>query len=128
MQTAALWGVIGLGAWIAAAALLMLVSPARAIAMLRRTASSRTVNTVEQGLRLLAGAALAIRAPASEAPQLFEHAGYFVIASSILLLVLPLRWHSAYANWWADRLAPTAVRMLAPVSLTAGVAVAWAAI
>ena len=92
--------------WLISVALLMLLAPTRVLNILRATASSRRVNNVEQGLRLLAGAALRVRAPAAKSPLVFEIGGWFVVASSIALLVVPLRWHSAYARWWADRLRP----------------------
>jgi hypothetical protein len=106
----------------------MAIWPETALRVLRLTASTRTVNNVEQGLRLLAGCALLLRSPASKLPQSFEVAGWFIILSSLVLLVLPLRWHSAYAAWWAGRLRPAAVRMFAPVSALAGISLIYAAL
>jgi hypothetical protein len=115
------------GLWLIAAGAFMAFWPDRALHVLSLTASTRAVNNVEQGLRLLAGVALLLRAPASKLPQLFEIAGWFIVLSSLILLVLPLRWHSAYACWWADRLAPLAVRAVAPLSTLAGVGLIYAA-
>ena len=114
--------------WLICVAVLMLLAPTRALNILRATASSRRVNNVEQGLRLLAGTALIVRAPAAKSPLVFEIGGWFVVASSIALLVMPLRWHSAYARWWADRLRPWSVRTMAPLSATAGLALAYLSI
>lgn len=113
--------------WLMATALLMALRPRRALYMLGRTAATRRINNIEQGLRLAAGAAMILRAPASKLPQPFEAAGWFIVLSSLVLLVLPLRWHAAYACWWAARLAPAAVRALAPVSALAGIGLIYLA-
>jgi hypothetical protein len=105
----------------------MALQPKRALHVLSLTASTRTINNLEQGLRLLAGVALLLRAPASKLPQPFEIGGWFIILSSLVLLIVPLRWHSAYACWWADRLAPAAVRAVAPFSALAGLGLIYAA-
>lgn len=70
---------------------------------------------------------MVVRAEASKLPQFFETAGLFIIASSIVLLLIPLRWHSGYAVWWSNRLTPVAVRSLAPFSLVAGASLIYAA-
>jgi hypothetical protein len=105
----------------------MAFRPKNALHVLSLTASTRLINNVEQGLRLIAGLALVLRAPASKLPQAFEIAGWFIILSSLVLLILPLRWHSAYACWWASRLAPAAVRVIAPISAAAGAGLIYAA-
>jgi hypothetical protein len=125
------WGLIGsvvAGVWLIGAAVFMAFGPERALLVLRLTASSRLINNVEQGLRLAAGAALILRSPASKLPAAFEVAGWFIVLSSLMLLVLPLRWHSAYAIWWADRLPPMAVRLVAPLSALAGVGLIYFAL
>jgi hypothetical protein len=127
MNRVGLIGSAAAGLWLIAAGAFMAFWPDRALHVLSLTASTRAVNNVEQGLRLLAGVALLLRAPASKLPQLFEIAGWFIVLSSLILLVLPLRWHSAYACWWADRLAPLAVRAVAPLSTLAGVGLIYAA-
>ena len=128
MGEAALLGVAALSAWLCAAGAIRTLQPARALDLLRLTASTRLLNTLEQGLRLLAGAALVVRAPWSKLPQSFEVAGWFIVLSSVVLLVLPLRWHSAYAIWWSKRLSSAAVRTIGPLSCAAGIAILYAAI
>jgi hypothetical protein len=127
MEQVGLVGSVLAGLWLIATAALMAFQPGRALDVLSLTASTRMVNNVEQGLRLFAGVALLLRAPASKLPQGFAIAGWFIVLSSIVLLVLPLRWHSAYACWWADRLAPNMVRAVAPLSALAGFWLIYAA-
>jgi hypothetical protein len=127
MEQVGLIGSVAAGLWLIATGAFMVFWPKHALHVLSLTASTRMINNVEQGLRLLAGVALLQRAPASKLPQAFEIAGWFIVLSSLILLVLPLRWHSAYACWWADRLAPVAVRAVAPLSALAGLGLIYAA-
>ncbi len=113
METAALLVVAAAGLWLVATALLMALRPLSFLHVLSLTASSRRINNIEQGLRLLAGLALIIRAGDSKLPILFEVGGWFIITSSVILLVLPLRWHAAYAVWWSLKLKPWVVRAIA---------------
>ena len=128
MQTIALFIIALSGLWLIGVAALMAAWPRRFLDLLRLTASSWRVNITEQGLRLLAGLALIVRAGSSKLPWLFETGGWFVVGSSIILLVMPLRLHSAYAIWWSHRLKPWAVRATAPFSAMFGVGLVYAAL
>lgn len=128
MEQIALAGTAAAGLWLIGVGALMALLPDTALQVLRLTASTRTINNSEQGLRLIAGLAVLLRSPASKLPQVFEIAGWFIILSSLLLLVLPLRWHSNYAIWWADRFRPAAVRFVAPMSAFAGIGLIYAAV
>lgn len=128
MQAAALLVLIAAGGWLIAVGLMMGFRPHRALHVLSLTASSHRVNLTEQVPRAIAGTALIVRAGASKLPQLFETAGWFILASSLALMVVPLAWHSGYAKWWARRIPPLAVRALAPFSLCFGfglICAAW---
>lgn len=127
MEQVGFVGSVAAGLWLIGTGAFMALLPQRALHVLSLTASTRTINNVEQGLRLLAGVALLLRAPASKLPQSFEIAGWFVVLSSMVLLVLPLRWHSAYACWWANRLASAAVQAVAPLSALLGIGLIYAA-
>lgn len=128
MDHLALAGTAAAGLWLISVGALMAFLPDTALGVLRLTASTRTINNSEQGLRLIAGLAFLFRSPASKLPQVFEIVGWFIILSSLVLLVLPLRWHSAYAVWWADRFNPAAVRFVAPMSALAGIGLIYAAV
>jgi hypothetical protein len=127
MQMAALIVLIAAGGWLVATGLLMALRPLRALHILSLTATSHRVNLSEQVPRLIAGAAMVIRAEASQFPQLFEVAGVFIATSSLVLMVIPLAWHNGYAVWWAKRIPPRAVRVIAPFSMASGAALVWAA-
>ncbi len=127
MQVLALVILVAAGCWLVATGALMALRPEQALHILSLTATSHRVNLSEQVPRLIAGAAMVVRADASKLPLLFEVAGWFIVASSLVLLVIPLAWHNGYAVWWAKRIPPLAVRAIAPFSLLFGVGLIYAA-
>ena len=133
MQPVALIVVIAAGLWLAGVGLLMALRPDYCLDLLARMtasleASSWRLNLTEQGLRILVGAALVVRAPASKLPLAFEVAGWILAATSILILMLPMRWHAAYGRMLLQRLAPPTVRVLSPLPVLAGAGLIYAAL
>lgn len=122
MQTAALAIIVLFALWIAAGSAMAILRPALARAWIGRFASSHAVNWAEQAWRGLAGAALLVRAGASRAPELFTVAGWMVLASALALLIVPLRWHAGYAQYWSRRLP----LLVLPIAGAAGLAMAGA--
>jgi hypothetical protein len=106
---------------------IMIARPHDALGILSRTASTYRINAAEQVPRLIAGAAMMVRADLSRFPLFFEWAGLFIVASSVVLLVIPLRWHNGYAVFWAKRIPIGVVRTIGPVSMLGGLALIWAA-
>jgi hypothetical protein len=124
--------VIAAGLWLAGVGALMAFRPSYCLELFERMtaaleASNWRLQITEQGLRIVAGAALITRAPASELPMAFEVAGWILVATSVLILVVPVRWHAAYGRWWVGRIAPLAVGVLSPVPVLAGAGLIYAA-
>lgn len=128
MQEAALIVLAAASLWLVAIGVLMAAEPRRFLRLLALTAASHRINLTEQGFRLIAGAALIVRAPSSKLPGLFEIGGWFVLLSSVLLMIVPLRVHAGYAIWWSRTLRPWTVRFIAPLSAAAGAGLLYAAI
>lgn len=128
MQTVALVILIAASIWLVAVGIAMAWRPATCIRLLGKMASTQRINLAEQALRGSAGAAMVVRAAHSKAPLLFEVAGWFIVATSILLIFLPLRWHAAFAIWWSQTLRPGAVRALSPVAAALGTALSYASL
>jgi hypothetical protein len=127
MLTLAWLVLLAAAGWLAWVGWLMAFRPLTALDLLSRTATTYRINATEQVPRLIAGAAMIVRAEVSRFPLLFEVAGWFIVASSVVLLVIPLRWHNSYAVFWARRIPPGVVRMIAPFSVLGGIALIWAA-
>ena len=114
--------------WLALVASVCAVRPGKAREALAAFGTTWTIQIGEQILRGLAGAALIVRAPLSKAPEVFTVAGWFVLASSVLILVLPRRWHNAYSVWWARHTPLWGFRLLALPSVVLAVTLAWSAL
>jgi hypothetical protein len=124
---------MGAGLWLVGVAVLMALRPGYCLHLFDRMsrkleASNWRVQFIEQGLRVLAGAALIVRAPASKLPLAFEVAGWLLVVTSALIMIVPIRWHGAYGNWWVNRISPSLIRVLSPVPAAVGAVIIYAAI
>ncbi|MFU7529099.1 hypothetical protein [Qipengyuania sp. ASV99] len=102
------------------------IAPQRAQRGLAQMGANWQVQLGEHIPRAIVGAAMIVHAAESAAPQLFTIGGYFLVASSALILILPRRWHHDYASWWAARIPLLAYRLLAIPVIAAGVLLALA--
>jgi hypothetical protein len=132
MQAIALVVVTAAGLWLVGVAVLMAVRPRYCLHVFEKMSanlerSNWRLQFTEQGLRVLAGVALIVRAPASKLPLVFEVAGWLLVATSLLIMVAPIRWHGAYGRWLVGRIAPLAIRILSPVPMMAGAGLIYAA-
>lgn len=112
-------------AWLAFVAILCFVSPERARQGLAAMGGSWRIQLGEHIPRAIVGVAMVIRAPLSKAPLPMEVAGWFIVASSVVILLLPMRWHHAYAVWWAERIPLIAYRLFALPTLAIAVLLAY---
>jgi hypothetical protein len=128
MQTVAIAILVAASLWLVAVAVLMAAFPALCLELMSRMATTHRINLTEQGLRMTFGLALIVRAAESRLPWLFEVGGWFIAVTSVLIMILPLRWHRAYAVWWVRKLTPVTVRALSPVSFVMGGGLAYATI
>src|SRR5690348_11840464 len=101
MHAVAFLIVLAAGVWLIAVSALMALRPDYCLHLFEKMSSNLKnsnwrLNITEQGLRIMAGAALIVHAPASKLPLVFEVFGWLVVASSILILAAPIRWHGAY--------------------------------
>jgi hypothetical protein len=90
--------------------------------------SNWRVHVPEQLLRVLAGAALIFRASASKAPLVFGIFGSILVITSPVLLALPVRVHGRFGQLIRPILQPRPLRLLSPVPVIAGIALAYLAI
>lgn len=118
--------VIVFGLWLIAVGVLAAARPRVALRFLGKAASTNLINYGELSLRLIAGAAFVLSAEVSRFPTVFLVFGWFVVASSIAMMLIPRRWHARYAVWWAGHLSPAAVRFAAPLSWAFGAFVIYA--
>ena len=67
--------------------------PAIAERFLRAFASSARTHYIEQGARLVVGAALIVLSPTMWQPTMFWLFGWAIVVSSAVLLCIPWQWH-----------------------------------
>ena len=115
-------------AWLAVVGMVCLLTPERARVALAHMGSNWRVQLGEHIPRAIVGWAMVLHAPLSKAPAVLEIAGWFILASSILILLVPMRWHNAYAVWWAQRIPLAAYRVLARPTVGMGALLAYAAL
>ena len=132
MQAVALVVLAAAGFWLVGVGFLMALRPHYCLHLFEKMSanlerSNWRLQFTEQGLRVLAGVALIVRAPASKLPLVFEVAGWLLVVTSLLIMVAPIRWHGAYGRWLLGRIAPLAIRVLFPVPMMAGAGLIYAA-
>lgn len=113
------------GVWLMGLGVLMFIAPRRSLGALAAMGGTPVIHFGEMAIRTVAGLALTLAAPLSRFPLAILITGGFLIASAIVLIVLPRRWHSSYSRWWAGRIPVGAVRVIAPMSALGGAMLIW---
>ena len=126
--TASQWIAVTAGLWLIALGVYMLIQPRGALAALARMGGSTRIHLGEMALRILIGLAMIGAAAGSRFPLAVTVIGSFLIASAVVLLILPRRWHSAYSTWWALHIPVGVVRLIAPLSWAMGAVLIWTVI
>ena len=132
VQTASLIIVIASGLWLAAVSFLMALRSSYCLQQFEKMTSSLGASNwqlqlTEQGLRIVAGAALIVRSPSSKLPMAFEVAGWCLVITSAVILALPIRFHASYGRWCTRWLNPLAIRVLSPLPAIVGAGIVYAA-
>jgi hypothetical protein len=94
--------------FLAGLGLACLARPAQARRFLLGFASSLALHYLELAVRLVVGGALLVAAPSLAFPRVFTVAGAVLVVSTIVLALLPWRWHRRFAQ----RSVPAALRFL----------------
>tara|TARA_R110000868_G_scaffold103289_1_gene284537 strand:- start:231 stop:551 length:321 start_codon:yes stop_codon:yes gene_type:complete len=103
----------------------MLFRPQKAREYLRKAGSNNLINYVEITIRMIPAAGLIIYSEFSKYPEIFKILGWFMIATSLILYLVPRRIHHRYALWCADILTPTYIRLTSPFSILFGSAIIY---
>ena len=127
IQLLALGCILLAAGWLAFVALICLFAPARARAGLASMGSNATIQFGEHIPRAIVGIAFVARAAESKVPMVFSIFGWFLLASSLMIMLAPRAWHQAYARWWAERIALSFYRVAAIPTLFVAAAIVYAA-
>jgi len=113
------------GLWMMGVSVLILLRPIMMLGALSKMASTYLINYTELSLRLLVGIGVVGLAPFTTYTKLLHICGGFLIFTAIILMLIPRRWHHAYAVWWAGKLKPWQVQVATPISFAVGAAALW---
>lgn len=125
MVIVAKWGVILFGIFIIGCGLLMLLRPKSAIAILSKAGSTNFINYAEITIRIIPAVCLIISADHSRYPFPFKLLGWFMIATSIILYLVPRKIHHAFSLRSAEFLKPLYFQFLSPLSVMFGLAMIY---
>ena len=114
------WTVILFGIFIILVGFLMLFAPQKAREILRKAGSTNVINYTEITLRMIPAAALVLVADFSKFPVFFSVLGWFMLATSMVLYLVPRSMHHQYALRSAEMLSPLYLRLISPLSMFFG--------
>jgi len=77
---------------------MILLRPRLMLDALSKMASTNLINYSELGLRLLVGIGVVGLAPFTPYTKLLQICGGFLMVTAIILMLIPRRWHHAYAD------------------------------
>lgn len=100
--------VVASGVWLLGLGIACLFVPQQAGRFLSGFASNARVHVLEQALRLVAGTGFVLFAPRMAFPWVFEILGWILIGTSVMLLLIPWRWHQRFAR----QVVPIAIRYI----------------
>lgn len=125
MIIAAKWVVVIFGIFLIGVGFLMLFLPEKAREYLKSAGSTNFINYFEITVRMIPAAGLVLYADLAKYPEVFKILGWFMIATSLMLYLVPRKLHHKYALWCADILNPSLIRLTSPFSILFGCAIIY---
>ena len=120
ITTLSKWIILLFACFIIFVGLMMLFDPDKAIATLRKAGSTVFINYAEITFRLIPAAAMIIYADFAKFPFAFTAFGWFMILTSLILYVIPIKTHHHFAMQSADMLRPIYIRLISPFAFLFG--------
>lgn len=115
--------VVIFGIFLIGVGLLMLLKPAKARKYLRLAGSTNLINYTEITVRMIPAAGLVLYAEYSKFSEIFMYLGWFMIATSLALYLIPRKLHHRYALMCANILTPKLIRITSPFSILFGLGI-----
>lgn len=120
------WTVILFGLFFIATGLLMLFAPKKAREILKKAGSTNLINYTEITVRMIPAMGLIGYADYSRFPEIFNIVGWFMLATSIVLYLVPRTWHHKYSLKSAEILKPVYFQIISPFSIIIGSLIIYA--
>ncbi len=119
------WTTIIFGVFFIAVGLIMLLSPQKAREILRKAGSTVFINYAEITIRMIPAAALILSADISKYPEIFKIAGWFILATSLVLYFVPRQMHDNFSLKAAEILRPLYFQLISPLAFLIGAAIIY---
>jgi hypothetical protein len=120
LEDIARFTVLGFGAFIIGAGLLMLLKPQRAQAIIGKAGSTNFINYAELVGRMIPATALILYADYSRFPFAFQIAGWFMLFTSLVLLSIPRKVHHQFSSTSATLIKPLYFQFISPLAFIIG--------
>lgn len=98
MELLALTVVVLFAAYLIGLAVASVVLPDYAARFLNAFASSARAHYIEMSVRLIVGVSIVVASPQMRFADIFYLFGWLIVATSVVLLLLPWRWHNRFAR------------------------------
>ena len=108
------------GVFIILVGFLMLFKPKKARAILRKAGSTNLINYAEITIRIIPASALITYASEVKFSFFFNSLGWFMLITSLILYLVPRRYHHNYSLKCADFLIPLYFQWISPISFLFG--------
>jgi len=115
------WTVLLFGLFIIFVAFLMLFTPRKVRATLRKAGSTNFINYAEITIRIIPAVAMILYADFSKVPLAFKAFGLFMLLTSFVLYFVPRKTHHNFSLKVADMLKPIYFQLISPFALLIGV-------
>ncbi|MBW7469105.1 hypothetical protein K0O23_18675 [Pontibacter aydingkolensis] len=98
----------------------MLIIPAFVRSTLRKAGSTALINYGELSLRMIPAIAFILYAEHSIHPPSFKIIGWYIVLTSIVLMIIPRKFHHRLSNRFADFLTPRMFTLISPFAVMIG--------
>ncbi len=114
------WVVLLFGSFIIFVGFLMLFTPKKARATLKKAGSTNFINYAEITIRLVPAVALILYSDFSKIPLAFKAFGWFMLITSFILYFVPRRTHHSFSLKSADMIKPIYFQLISPFAFLIG--------
>lgn len=115
--------VVFFGLFLIFSSFLLFFKPQKSREVIGKAGSTYLINYMELGIRLLIGVAFIISSKIAFYEYQFKIIGYFLMASALILMCVPIKKHNKFSRNAADKLKPLYLKICAPFALVFGIIV-----
>jgi len=120
ITTISKWTVLLFGAFIIFVGFIMLFTPKKARATLRKAGSTNFINYMEITIRMIPAVAMILYADFCKYPEVFKFFGWFMLITSLILYIVPRKTHHNFSLKSAEILKPIYFQLISPFSFLFG--------